>query len=167
MLVKDDHPVLHNPNKEVDDSYFENDSIKLKSIAALLADKIDTSDAYGVSACQLGIDLAMFMTCIDGEKKLVINPQIVAASVEMDVGLEGCLSYPGLFLKVRRPTGIFVRYKDINNTEITERLDDLPARVWLHEYDHTNGICFVDRVGKLALNMAKKRKIKKLKRRTK
>ena len=52
----------------------------------------------------------------------------------------------------------------IEGEEITERLEGLEARVWLHEYDHCQGICFTDRVGKLSINMAKRRQAKKLKR---
>ena len=57
-----------------------------------------------------------------------------------------------------------MRYKTIEGEEITERLEGLEARVWLHEYDHCQGICFTDRVGKLSINMAKRRQAKKLKR---
>jgi peptide deformylase len=73
---------------------------------------------------------------------------------------EGCLSHPDLFLTVKRPRGIVAKYLDINAKECTIELYDIDARCFLHEYDHLNGIEFTDRVSKLKLDRAKKKRQK-------
>lgn len=164
QLIPNTDPLLHRPSKLVSTDMFENNGIEIKSHAAILIESIQKYNALGISACQLGIDLAMFVMITEDAVRLCINPQIVAASVDMEIGNEGCLSFPGLTLKVKRPSGVVVRYLNLDGNEITEKLEGLDSRVWLHEYDHINGVCFVDRVSKLSLDMAKKRQIKLSKR---
>ena len=137
---------------------------QLKPIASILVKAINEHRALGVSACQIGIDMSMFAIYVDGRMRICVNPQIVASATDMAKQSEGCLSYPGLMLTVNRPDAVVVRYHSIDGVEITEHLDGLSARVWLHEYDHTMGICFTDRVSKLSLNMAKRKLNKRNKR---
>jgi len=164
MLISHSDPLLHRPAKSVSEEQFTNFQSSLQPIAAMLVSAIYEKNALGLSAVQVGVDLAMFAMLVDDKPKVCINPEIVAASFEMILMKEGCLSFPGLILQVKRPAGIVARYKTIEGEEITERLEGLAARVWLHEYDHCQGICFTDRVSKLKLSMAKKRQAKKNKR---
>jgi peptide deformylase len=164
MLINSTDPLLHQPVKLVTDEQFADYKNLLEPIASLLIKTIYEKDALGVSACQLGIDMSMFASIINNNVKICVNPEIVAASFKMSTMQEGCLSYPGLLLKVKRPAGVMVRYKTIDGQEITERLEDLEARVWLHEFDHCQGICFTDRVSKLSMDMAKRRLAKTNKR---
>ena len=164
MFIESNDPLLHRPTKLVTDEQTANYKNALQPIASLLVTAIYERDALGVSACQLGIDMAMFAMLVNDRVRICINPEIVAASFKMVMAKEGCISFSELFLNVRRPEGVAVRYKTIEGDEVTERLEGLEARVWLHEYDHCQGICFTDRVGKLSINMAKKRQAKKLKR---
>ena len=165
-LVIDSDPILHTPSLLVPDEKFNNQSIELKPIATLLIEKIYAHNALGISACQLGINMAMFAFDVDGNLKVCINPEIVAVPIESDMPKEdeGCLSYPGLVLKIKRPSSVIVKYKDIDGVEIREQLNGLAARVFLHEMDHLAGICFVDRVSKLSLDMAKRKRDKQMKR---
>jgi peptide deformylase len=160
MLVHETDPILHRPSQLVDLDDFDNEKPTLQIIARTLIDTIIETNAIGVSACQVGFDRAIFATAADGTYKICINPTIVAASLEMAREVEGCLSYPGLVLRINRPTSVVTRYVTLDGEEVTERLDGLAARVWLHEYDHINGTCFVDRVSKLSRDMAKKKLIK-------
>lgn len=163
-LVKHDDPILHRPSKSVTEEYFQNNGHGLKPIAELLLKKIDETNAYGISACQIGIDLAIFAILVDKQPRVCVNPEIVAAQAGLQKDYEGCLSFPQLYMKVSRPQSIIVRYHNIDAQEVTEQLDGFVARVWLHEFDHIQGICFTDRVSKLTLDMAK-RKQNKLQRR--
>jgi peptide deformylase len=163
-LVAETDSILHNPTSIVNDNEFLNDSAELKPIAALLIQTLYREQALGVSACQIGINKNMFVMDVDQKLKVCINPTIVAAIADMQLDTEGCLSFPGLKLKVKRPTSVIVKYRDIDGREVTEQLEGLEARVWLHEYDHTQGICFTDRVSKLSLDMAKKKLVKAQKR---
>ena len=157
MLIPSTDSLLHRPAKPVSDEQFTNYKSQLQPIAGLLMAEIYEKSALGISAVQCGVDLAMFAMLVEETPKVCINPEIAAASFEMVLMEEGCLSFPGMLLKVNRPAGIVARYKTLEGQEITERLEGLAARVWLHEYDHCQGICFTDRVSKLKLNMAKKR----------
>jgi peptide deformylase len=87
----------------------------------------------------------------------MINPVIESVTINMENMPEGCLSFPGLILSVKRPRGIIVKYLDIDSKECIIELYDLDARCFLHEYDHLQGIEFIDRVSKLKLDFAKKK----------
>lgn len=157
QLVNENDPILHKPAQQVEKSEFANQSAELKPIVAVLIQKLYEQKAYGISACQVGIDKSIFVMDVDNKLKVCINPTIVAAQNEMVLHKEGCLSFPGLELVVKRPASIIARYQDIDGNEVTEQLENMEARVWLHEYDHTQGICFTDRVSKIKLDMAKKK----------
>lgn len=164
ILVQKNNPILHKPAELIDDTEFFNQSVTLKPVASLLIKTLYEEKALGVSACQIGIDKSMFVMDTNNNLRVCINPTIVAAVADMSIGKEGCLSFPNLELSVKRPSSVIVKYKDIDGRDVTEQLEGMDARVWLHEYDHTQGICFVDRVSKLKLDMAKKKQ-QKLKRR--
>ena len=70
---------------------------------------------------------------------------------------EGCLTWPGLWLKVRRPEGIEVTYEDAKGELHEKAMFGLEARIFQHEYDHMEGTDFTKRVSKLKLDRAKKR----------
>jgi peptide deformylase len=164
MLIPSNDQLLHRPANTVSEEQFINYKNSIQPIASMLIAEIYEKNALGVSAVQMGVDMSMFAMMTEAQPKVCINPEIVAASFEMVLMEEGCLSFPGLHLQVKRPAGIVARYKTIEGQEVTERLEGMDARVWLHEYDHCQGICFTDRVSKLKLSMAKKRLEKRNKR---
>ena len=91
-------------------------------------------------------------------------PVIQKISEETDSKYEGCLSYPNLILNVKRPIKLVTQFLDADAKECIIVLEGYDARVFLHEYDHLQGIEFTDRVSKLKLGMAMKKKIKREKR---
>lgn len=117
----------------------------------------------GLAAPQLGIQKRIFI--MGNFTKLVacVNPKIISLSDERDVDFEGCLSFPDLFMKVKRPARCVVQYYDLDGIRIERELEGLEARVFLHEYDHLLGITFDERVGGLTLKMAKDKRKKKAK----
>jgi peptide deformylase len=100
-----------------------------------------------------------------GEDKpmTIINPLVTEVSTNQVEMMEGCLSFPGLFMKVKRPDTVGVKYLDIQQKECIIKLVGFHARVFLHEYDHLQGITFDQRVSKMRLDMAKKKQEKILK----
>ena len=76
---------------------------------------------------------------------------------------EGCLTYPGLWLKVKRPDGIEVTYEDENGEKQERAMFGLECRIFQHEYDHMIGTNFTKKVSKLRLDMARKRQKKQAK----
>jgi len=107
---------------------------------------LETYHGVGLAAPQVGISQRFFIMNAGDKLRKVINPEILqkgTAMVEME---EGCLSVPGIHKRVRRPRRISVRYQNENGDVIEEELKDFPARVFQHEYDHLDGILFVDRL---------------------
>ena len=144
------------------------------SVAPYMVDLMTLHSGLGISANQVGLDAQIFVmrTVLNkkwGNPLVVINPVIKGLSKETEAGIEGCLSHPDLYLKVKRPISCIVEFdtlasdgKTIIHTDT--KFDDIDARVFLHEYDHLHGIQFIDRVSKLKLQLAEKKRTKKLKR---
>jgi peptide deformylase len=86
-----------------------------------------------------------------GDKvRKVINPEILSpgnSTMEIE---EGCLSVPGIHKKVRRSKRISVRYQNETGAIVEEYLKNYPARVFQHEFDHLDGVLFVDRIEPIA-----------------
>lgn len=124
---------------------------------------LSEADGVGLAAPQIGKSIKLFIVdCTPwGEeqpeladyKKVFINAEIYERSEETDFFNEGCLSLPGLHEDVRRPVSIRMRYLDENFVEHDEAFDGLPARVIQHEYDHTEGVVFTDRLSSLRRNL--------------
>jgi peptide deformylase len=97
----------------------------------------------GLAAPQVGVSLRLFITSIEGKKKVFINPKITSTS-DMDCVIEeGCLSFPGVILPIRRPQGVMLEYYDEDNKKQGMWATDILARVIQHEYDHLDGILFI------------------------
>ncbi len=130
------------------------------SIAKLAKDMIETTldwdhdSEFGaaLAAIQIGepIKLTVVRNSFDsGEEKnftTLINPEIVKSSPEMVTDIEGCLSVPGIYGKVKRHLKIKVKAKDIHGNDIRMSLEGFPARVVQHEIDHMSGIIFLDHI---------------------
>jgi peptide deformylase len=124
------------------------------------------SNGIGLAANQVGIRARVFVIMTRNlagvtEPFAVFNPKIVAESPDSEQGEEGCLSFPNLYLHVRRPEHIVVEFFDRDKNPVIIRLDGIDSRCFLHELDHLNGICFTDNVSKLKLDRAleKQRKL--------
>ena len=130
---------------------------------------IETMEHYngiGLSANQCGIMERVFVMYSDVKKKEIIacfNPKIITESDEQIFMDEGCLTYPGLWLKVKRPDGIEVTYEDENGEKQEQAMFGLECRVFQHEYDHMEGTNFTQKVSKLKLDMAHRRQKKQAK----
>ena len=117
----------------------------------------------GLAAPQLGIKKRIFI--MGNFIKLVacINPKIVSLGEDRENDLEGCLSFPNLFMKVKRPTTAVVQYHTVSGELVERELTGFECRVFLHEYDHLIGVTFDQRVGNLSFKMAKDKRKKELK----
>tara|TARA_X000001382_G_C3037858_1_gene136844 strand:- start:25 stop:528 length:504 start_codon:yes stop_codon:yes gene_type:complete len=120
------------------------------------------SNGIGLAANQVGITKRFF--CIgydsfDVFKKPVIlwNPLIVRSSEETTEDVEGCLSFPNIWIKVRRPKKVTVRWQNLKGETCMQHLDNLESKCFQHELDHIDGITFNTRVSKLKWDIAKKK----------
>jgi peptide deformylase len=121
----------------------------------------------GLSANQCGVFHRVFVIGTEDFQIACINPKVTASSTEMIKDNEGCLTFPGLCLKIERPKWIDVEFTDVDGQTQQARLDGLTARCFLHELDHLNGICFTQLAGAVSLSMARKKQekiVKKAKR---
>jgi peptide deformylase len=116
-----------------------------------------TYSGLGLSANQVGIGFRMFVI---GDGIVCFNPKIVATHGEPIRKPEGCLSFPGLNLNVPRYESIDVEYYDENADLITTHFEGLTAQVYQHELDHMNGVVYTQHVKPVALQMARKRQAK-------
>jgi peptide deformylase len=80
---------------------------------------------------------------------LMINPEITWLSEEKETGQEGCLSIPGVMADITRPKECVVKYTDKNNKQQKLKAKGLLARCVQHEYDHIEGILFIDHLSKI------------------
>jgi peptide deformylase len=120
----------------------------------------------GLAANQIGLTKRVFVMGRNDIKDFpkpfaVFNPVIKEASSELIIDQEGCLSYPGLFLTVKRPKWIVAEYQDSDGNLNEIKIDGYLSKCFQHEYDHLDGICFVDRVSSLKLQLAMKKLRKK------
>src|SRR3984957_15954863 len=83
------------------------------------------------------------------QEEVYINPPIIDRKGTID-DEEGCLSFPGLFQKVRRAKTVTIHAYDLKGKLVEKVASDLEARAWQHEIDHLNGVLFIDKMGLLA-----------------
>ncbi len=106
---------------------------------------LEEADGIGLAAPQVGVDKRFFIVSLpDGTKKEFINPKITGTSVETGPYEEGCLSLPGVYHDVIRPTKVIISAKDADGNPFTLKASGLLARVIQHEYDHLDGVLFID-----------------------
>lgn len=158
QLIKAPNEFLEKRVKE-----FDFNTMDAGKITADMFQIMKKYEGIGLSANQVGLDAQIF---IMGEDKplTIINPVITEVSTNQVEMTEGCLSFPGLFMNVKRPDSIGVKYLDTQQKECIMKLEGFHARVFLHEYDHLQGITFDQRVSKMRLDMAKKKQQKLIKR---
>jgi peptide deformylase len=126
-----------------------------------------TNNGIGLAANQVGLAKRVFVM---GSNNIpgfpspfaLFNPKILQASEELVLDKEGCLSYPELFLMVKRPNWVVAEYQDSKGNINEIKIDGYLAKCFQHELDHLDGVCFVDKVSQMKLNLAMK-KIRKVK----
>ena len=120
------------------------------------------SNGIGLSANQVGLDAQVFVMGDSVENSTIcINPTVLQYTEETVDDVEGCLSFPNIFVKIKRPKEILAEWYDENLEKQTVKIEGYSAKCYLHELDHLLGITFKDRASKLKWNMATK-KAKKL-----
>ena len=117
----------------------------------------------GLSANQCGVFERVFVIGHEDFQIACINPKVIGVSADLLKENEGCLSYPGLYLKIERPKTIQVEFTAENGEIKQMELDGLTARCFLHELDHMNGIVYTQRAKPLALQSGLKKRDKIMK----
>ena len=140
-LVNETDPIL---NQVCQDYDFENPPFEnTEQFAVDLYNAMVKNDGLGLSACQVGYPYRVFAMRTNTENPLVLfNPRIVDVSENLVSMKEGCLSFPLLYLNVKRPDRVRIRYQEFTGQTITDTFIGMSARVALHEYDHLEGKVF-------------------------
>jgi len=134
-------PILRKKSKKIE--VFDDG---LKEIASNMLQTMYANDGVGLAAPQVGFSIRLFVMDAGDGPRIVVNPEILEMSEEKLEGEEGCLSIPDVFEYVERSKSVKVRYLDILGNMHEETLEGYPARVFQHEYDHLEGILFIDRL---------------------
>ncbi len=139
-------------NKAADFDFNKFGKKEISELLRTMREIMTKAQGIGLSANQIGLNLRFFVAQIS-DKSLkfyaIFNPEIVKFSKEKIVMEEGCLSVPGVYGLVKRSARITLVGQDENGKKIKIKTFGLLARVFQHEFDHLNGILFIDKAEKL------------------
>ena len=120
---------------------------EIRALVSEMFETMEREEGVGLAAPQIGRGIRLFVVkADDGIERTFINPQIVATSQETCVYEEGCLSIPKYYEDVVRPERITVQARNEKGRRFNLEAEGFLARVIQHEYDHLEGILFIDRI---------------------
>lgn len=130
---------------------------RIRSYAAEMLDLMYEHRGLALAATQVALPIRLIVmnVCDKVEERdpakavAVVNPEILERKGSVE-GEEGCLSFPGLYQKIRRAKTAKVVGFDLEGNMIEKTVNDLEARVWQHEIDHLDGTLFIDKMGPIA-----------------
>lgn len=159
-IVLYNNPILHKKAVPV-----ENVNGAIRQLVAEMAELMKKAEGIGIAAPQVGesIQLAVVEVppdCGGAGRIVLINPKILIA-YSTEVGTEGCLSVPGLQVKVKRYKEITVTTLNLDGKIVTYKCTGLVARAIQHEIDHLNGVLIIDKISPVK-RLFIKRKIAKM-----
>lgn len=164
-LVSEDNDVLNMPQQDFD---FENPPCDPIELTKKLHECMVRYDGLGLSACQVGLPYRVFVIRADNDEPFAFfNPKIVSESENLISMKEGCLSFPLLYMNVKRPDFVRIRYQNEKGETTTDKFSGMTGRVVLHEYDHMQGTVFLQKVSRMEKDRSLrkrailKRKVKK------
>jgi peptide deformylase len=146
-IVHFPHPALRHPGKAV--STIDRD---LRLQIGHMMECMYGAKGLGLAAPQVALPLQLLVMNVTGDpnqkdrEEVYINPVIVERTGNID-DEEGCLSFPGLYQKVRRAKTVKIRAYDLKGKAVEKIVSNLEARAWQHEIDHLNGVLFIDKMG--------------------
>lgn len=153
MFVPPGHELL---STKLEAFSFTNPPVDPQELVDELARIMVEKNGLGLAANQVGLPYRVFV--MRSEPVIAcFNPRIISVSEQTIISEEGCLTYPNLFVKIKRPGSVMLRFADVSGNMITREMSGITARVALHELDHLNGIDYLKRASPIHLTQAKRR----------
>ncbi|MBL7139286.1 MAG: peptide deformylase [Planctomycetes bacterium] len=152
-------PVLRKPTEAV--TAFDD---HLADLARRMVETMHANNGLGLAGPQVGVGRSIVIVSHDGRpgaEVVMVNPEIVESD-GTQVSEEGCLSFPAIFVKIRRFERIRVRYQDVTGQRSEIEAEGLFSRAIQHECDHLQGRLLVDRMSAVQ-RMAQRRRLRELK----
>ena len=162
-IVKHPNPILDEKMPEFD---FNNPTVDPVQLEKDMIEIMMSSGGIGLAANQVGIKARMFVM---GHPKFkehaqaFFNPIIVGVTDDVTEDEEGCLSFPNVYVKIKRPRGVLVRFQNSKGETQEAEFFGLESRCFLHEFDHLEGITYKDRLSTLKWALAIKKSVKQRK----
>jgi peptide deformylase len=153
-LVDSGHPMLRQELEEFD---FKNPPIDPVQLGNDLIESMKHYQGLGLSANQCGLPYRAFALW-SADPLVCFNPRVVDQTSEFVQLEEGCLTYPNLYLKIKRPKAIKVRFQNVYGDTQTEKFIGMTARGFLHEMDHLDGVIYTRRASPMHLSRAQNQK---------
>ena len=142
QLTPNTHPILHERVKPC------SKDLDRSEMSRILKENMMHYEGVGLSANQIGISERVFIMMLNMETEETItsfNPRIIKRYDDNVWCEEGCLSFPDEIINVQRPDRIVIKYEDEDKKDHKIKLSGMAARVFLHEFDHLEGIVFTER----------------------
>jgi len=140
-IVQMGHPVLRQRAKKI-----HRVDASIHRLVDDLVDTVHAANGAGLAAPQIGVPLRAIVTNVDDSLQIVLNPEIVKESEEMEDGEEGCLSIRGWYGPVKRKERVTIRGLNVTGKPLKLKVEGWEARAFQHEIDHLDGILFIDRM---------------------
>jgi peptide deformylase len=162
-IVKHPNPIL---DEKMPDFDFDNPTVDPVQLEKDMIEIMMSSGGIGLAANQVGIKARMFVM---GHPKFkehaqaFFNPVIVGVTDDVTEDEEGCLSFPNVYVKIKRPRGVLVRFQNSKGETQEAEFFGLESRCFLHEFDHLEGITYKDRLSTLKWALAIKKSVKQRK----
>lgn len=155
------NPLLTSPLEFIEEP--EKDLEGLRELSKQMYKLVDQFGGAGLSANQIGVNKRMFVVKYKEYEQAFINPKITWFSDHNIVLEEGCLTFPGVFIGVKRPDACRISFIDADGNQHEEMLfTGISNRIIQHEYDHMEGRFYYDHLSKLQMNRLKVKMKKKL-----
>jgi len=156
-LVDQYNPILRTPTIPVGFEHIAGGEVAY--LAMSMMESLNHHQGLGLSANQVGLKHRMFSMSRRDINKVwcLINPEILSISKNMVETKEGCLSFPNIFIPIKRPDWVELGFQAVNGEFVKHKFEGIEAAVALHELDHLKGVCFTDLISPLKLDMMKRR----------
>lgn len=142
-------PILTYPNEVLRQKAKKIKTSEVKETKELIFDMLETMEksgnALGLAAPQVGSSVRLCIIKLDGKTYILINPKITSKSWKKEILEEGCLSFPGKFIQIKRHKKVTVKALGKNGEKVVIKADGMLSRALQHEIDHLDGVLFIDR----------------------